>query len=260
MGDRRPVGPVVLTVAGSDSCGGAGIQADLATIHAHGGYGASVVTAVTAQHTHGVMAVHPVPEDVIAAQLEAVLSDLPEAAIKVGMLGGVGAVRALVRALKTVGDLPVVVDPVMRATVGPRLLEPEALSWLRDELLPRATLITPNHAEARRLADERDVQAWASDGAPAVLLTGGDEAGQQVVDVLYQSGLPPRIWRADRVEGGPFHGTGCTLSSAITARLARGEDLEEAVAEGIRWVQQRLTGARRLGKGSALLPHGTSDI
>lgn len=249
-----PRTPVLLTIAGSDSGGGAGLQADLAAFRDHGWIGATVVTSVTAQHTRGVTRVDPVPVDGVVAQLAAVFDDLDVAAVKIGMLGTAAHVDAVAAFL---ADLParppVVLDPVMVSTSGHRLLDADAVAALRDALAPLAAVLTPNLPEAELLVEageapllDRIARAW---GERAVLVTGGDAAGEEVVDVLL-TGARRRVWRAPRIAGGPFHGTGCTLSSALAARLGTGERLEEAVGGAIAYVRARLADAVAIGGGS----------
>lgn len=251
---------VALTIAGSDSGGGAGVQADLRTFHAHGVFGASAISAVTAQNSSGVLRVDPVPVEGLVAQIEAVLADLPVGAVKIGMLGSAGHVRAVADALRGKA-LPIVLDPVMAATRGTALLDREALGALREELLPLVSLVTPNLHEATRLADG-SLLTWTDRCPVPLLLTAGDAGGDEVRDVLYIPGRPPRVFSAQRVplaDGDGFHGTGCTLSSAVTAGLALGRSLEDAVEEGISYVQGLLRTAWRPSDGQQLLLHGLDE-
>lgn len=238
--------PTALTIAGSDSGGGAGIQADLKTFLDHGVFGMSAIAAITAQNSIGVTRVDPVPVEGLRAQLEAVFADFEVDAVKIGMLGSAAHVRCVADFLGGLGQRPpIVLDPVMVASTGHRLLEPEAERVLVEQLVPLATLVTPNREEHAVLGDDLPVP---------VLITGGDVVGHEIVDVLGE-----RVWRHPRVGDRPFHGTGCTLSSAIAARLARGEDLEDAVDGGIAYVQGRIRAAARLGSvghGNPSLPHG----
>jgi hydroxymethylpyrimidine/phosphomethylpyrimidine kinase len=249
---------IALTIAGSDSGGGAGIQADLKTFRDHGVFGTSAIAAVTAQNTCGVTRIDPIPVAGLVAQIEAVLSDLPVGAVKIGMLGTAEHVLAVANALRDV-TVPIILDPVMVASTGARLLEADAIRAVREELLPLASLVTPNLPEAALLADGSLV-TWTDRCPVPLLLTGGDAEGEVVRDVLYVPGQAPRVWEAPRVPlSGPedgFHGTGCTLSSAIAARMAKGEALEEAVEGGIRYVQALVKGAWRPGKGHRTLLHG----
>lgn len=242
----------VLVIAGSDSGGGAGIQADAWAVRDHGVLATTAVTAITAQNTRGVRRVDPLPLPVVRAQIDAVLDDLDVRAIKVGMLGTASLVSLVAEVLRArAGDRPVIVDPVMVATSGDRLLDVAAVDALRDELLPLATLVTPNVPEAAVLADGLDPLGWAHRLGRPVLLTGGDAGGDKVIDVLVHGDQVER-WVLPRIEGGPFHGTGCTLASAVAARLARGEGLIEAVDGAIRYVRARLSRAWRPGGGSAV--------
>ena len=216
--------PVVLTIAGSDSSGGAGIQADLKTFAAFGVYGASVITALTAQNTEGVAGVMPVPAEFIAAQIRAVAADLRVAAVKTGMLGTAEAIRVVVEGLALLGGVPLVVDPVMVATSGARLLDGDALDTLRRELLPRADLVTPNLPEAAALLGLPQAQTDAEVlsqadallklGPKRVLIKGGHGTGREAVDILFDGTTVLRL-TAPRIETNNTHGTGCTLSAAI---------------------------------------------
>ena len=250
---RRTGPPVALTIAGSDSGGGAGIQADLKTFEAHGVYGASVLTLVTAQNTVGVQAVHALPPDLIAAQIRSVLSDFPVAAIKTGALGTAEAVHAVACALHGWRG-PLIVDPVMIAKSGDSLLDPAALHALIHHLLPRATLITPNLPEWDALT-----RAGLDPAAP-VLLKGGHaaHAGQPtptVTDELRLPGQPTLTLSAPRQPTRHTHGTGCTLSAAITANLALGHALPAAVARAHAYLQRALHAAPGLGAGHGPLGH-----
>ena len=257
-----------LTIAGSDSSGGAGIQADLKAFAACGVFGASAITALTAQNTTGVRGVHPVPADFVVAQVEAVLDDLDVRAVKTGMLGTAEVVRA-VASLAAAGRLPaLVVDPVMVASSGARLLEPAAERAYVDVLLPHAALLTPNLHEAQvllsasigTLAEQREAaRALAALGPRAVLVKGGHAVagvGDEAVDVLWD-GTRLRELRAPRVAGANDHGTGCTLAAAVAAGLARGEDVGEAVVQAKAYVSRALTGGAgwRLGAGHGPLDH-----
>ncbi len=267
----EPMIPNALTIAGSDSSGGAGLQADLKTFAVHGVYGASVVTALTAQNTKGITAVHAVPVDFIAAQLDAVYSDFTLAAIKIGMVGTEAAIRAVVSWLGGIAAVPVVLDPVMVATSGEALLDVGAESALVRGLMPLARLITPNIAEAacllgEGLADnvdtmERQAKKLHGLGAQAVLLTGGDLAGPEAVDVLVNADGAVRF-AAKRLVTPNTHGTGCTLSSAIAANLALGRPLCDAVERAKAFVGGALAAAGQLsvGEGPGPLNHGFRSI
>jgi hydroxymethylpyrimidine/phosphomethylpyrimidine kinase len=249
---------IALTVAGSDSSGGAGIQADLKTFSAFGVYGASVITALTAQNTLGVHGIHAVPAGFVAAQLEAVLSDLDVAAIKTGMLADAGIVEAVAGALREVPSLPLIVDPVMVATSGDVLLRPEAVGALQREIMPLATLVTPNLAEAALLLGRSragseaqmldQARALLRLGCRAVLLKGGHAGGEAAIDVLVDAAGAERL-ALPRLDTPHTHGTGCTLSAAIAALLARGAPLAEAVRRAKAYVWQGLQHGRGLGVG-----------
>ena len=249
--------PVALTIAGSDPSGGAGIQADLRTFAAFGVYGASVVTALTAQDRRGVQAIAEVAPAFVARQLDAVLDELEVRAAKTGMLHRAGVIDAVVARLRARPLPALVVDPVMVATSGDVLLEPAGIAVLRDRLLPLATLVTPNLHEAEVLtgravttvAEMREAaRALVGLGARGVLLKGGHLAGD-AVDVLYD-GRGFRELRASRIEGRRLHGTGCVLSAAITAALALGRGLEDAVAEAKRHITRVIATAPEVGDGS----------
>lgn len=256
--------PIALAIAGSDSGGGAGVQADLKTFQDHGVHGTSAIAAVTAQNTRGVMRVDPVPIPSLLAQLEAVFDDFEVHAIKVGMLGSAAHAEAVAEFLRGLPDCPpIVLDPVMVSTSGTRLLAHNAIAVIRDQLLPLATIATPNLDEACVLGEVANtraaVEAWATQAPCPILLTGGDEGLDEVVDVLVD-GPAVRRWRRPRrdAQGPGFHGTGCSLSSAIAARLARGTDLEDATVHGLAYVQSLLNGALAWnpGHGQRVLPHG----
>ncbi|NBN63490.1 bifunctional hydroxymethylpyrimidine kinase/phosphomethylpyrimidine kinase [Microvirga tunisiensis] len=251
---------IALTIAGSDSGGGAGIQADLKTFSALGVYGASVLTALTAQNTHGVSAIHDVPPAFVRAQMDAVLGDLAVNAVKIGMLSQPDVIRAVAEGLDAHGMQAVVLDPVMVAASGDPLLVPEAVAVIIEHLLPRAALITPNLPEAARMletsvAEGREAmrdqaQALLRLGARAVLLKGGHGGGPASEDCLL-TGDGAETWlSAPRHETRNTHGTGCTLSSAITAGLARGLPLAEAVAAGKAYVTAAIRSSDRLTIGS----------
>lgn len=256
-----PREPVVLTVAGSDPSGGAGIQADLKTATALGVYGATVITAVTVQDTTGVHAVHPVPLDIVRGQLRSVLDDLDVRAVKVGMLGS-PALVALVADL--LADVPnVVLDPVMVSTSGHRLLPRNAQAAIRDLLVPRSTLVTPNLPEAVVLtgletgaAPEQLARGLVGLGAGAALVKGGHGSGGSSDDVLLDS-EGPTWFRAERVATPHTHGTGCTLSAAVAAHLALGATLREAVGSAKDYLTEALvSGAtRQVGSGRGPVDH-----
>ncbi len=254
--------PVALTIAGSDSGGGAGIQADLKTFHALRVYGTSVITAITAQNTVGVHAVHAVPLADVRAQIDAVVADLRPAAFKTGMLATTQLVETVAAAVREHGLRHYVMDPVMVATSGDRLLAEDAIASLVEDLLPLADVVTPNLHEARILsgvsvADEEDMR-MAGDrilelGASAVLIKGG-HLGGEAVDLL-MDGSVERVWRRPHIDTMHTHGTGCTLSAAITAGLARGDDLVEAVDRAVRYVSRAIASAPGLGRGHGPVNH-----
>ena len=254
---------IALTIAGSDSGGGAGIQADLKTFQRFGVYGTSVVTAVTAQNTRGVRAVHPVPAETVAAQLEALSEDLPPAAFKTGMLATAGIVHEVAAGIIRHDFANFVLDPVLRAGSGDALLTPEAEQAMREKLLPLATLVTPNLSEAGRLTGLRvtDPRTMASAGekllelgAGAALVKGGHLEGEALLDLLITR-AGAREFRHPRIPR-KTHGTGCTLSAAITAGLAQGQPLEAAVAIAIEYVQHAIARAPDLGTARRPLQHG----
>lgn len=248
--------PSALTIAGSDSGGGAGIQADLKTFHARGVHGLSVIAAITSQNTRGVTAVHPVPLTHIRSQLAAVFDDFPIAAVKTGMLGNAAITRLVAREMQRRKPAWLVVDPVMIATSGSRLLTEDAIGAMVNELIPLADLITPNLPEAeallgRTIHTAKDFALAGEDllalGAGAVLLKGGHAKGGEVIDRLYdeQGVLELRHPRL-RMEG---HGTGCTLASAIVAELAKGVSLRVAVRRAVDYVHRALARSYRPGGG-----------
>jgi hydroxymethylpyrimidine/phosphomethylpyrimidine kinase len=254
---------IALTIAGSDSGGGAGIQADLKTFQQFGVFGTSVVVALTAQNTRGVRAVEAVPESMVSAQLTALAEDLVPAALKTGMLAEAALVRLVARAIRENGWAPLVVDPVMVSTSGTRLLSTEAEEVVREDLLPLAALVTPNLDEAAILTGrvvhdtatmERAGATLVRFGAGAALIKGGHLPAPAVVDVLVTaSGV--RHFTHARIDTGSFHGTGCTLSAAITAGLALGRPLERAVEDGLDFVSRAIAAAPELGSGHRPLNH-----
>jgi hydroxymethylpyrimidine/phosphomethylpyrimidine kinase len=251
--------PIAVTIAGSDSGGGAGIQADLKTFAAFGVYGASVITALTAQNTQGVAAIHDVPAAFIAAQIDAVFSDLSVGAVKIGMLSQSAVIAAVAAGLDRHGQTNVVLDPVMVAASGDRLLVPEAVEVLRRDLIPRALIITPNLPEAAVLLDaapaanEGEMRAQAERllalGPRAVLLKGGHGEGPESVDIFFDGAVELRL-PAPRIASRNNHGTGCTLSSAIAAGLAKDLRLVEAVAEAKAYVTMAISAGDKLTIGS----------
>lgn len=258
--------PIALTIAGSDSSGGAGIQADLKSFAACGVYGASVITALTAQNTMGVTAVHPVPAQFITAQVDAVFSDLDVKAVKIGMVAQSDVIAAIVAGLARWSPAYVVLDPVMVATSGDRLLQPDAIAALRRDLIPRADIITPNLPEAAALLDETvatDEAAIEAQGrrllalgCKAVLIKGGHGAGAESIDYLVTQDRVVAL-AAPRTATKNTHGTGCSLSSAIAAYLAKGCDLESAVHRAKDYVSAAIAAADRLavGRGHGPIHH-----
>jgi hydroxymethylpyrimidine/phosphomethylpyrimidine kinase len=257
---------IALTIAGSDSSGGAGIQADLKTFSALAVYGASVITALTAQNTRGVEAVHVVPPDFVLKQMRAVAADLAVGAIKIGMLATGAVIEAVAEGLKDFQGVPVVLDPVMVAASGDALLDADAVETLRSVLIPLARLITPNLPEAAKLLGvpparneyEMAVQALklTEAGANAVLIKGGHAEGPTSVDILFEGG-EPFSFEAPRVPTRNTHGTGCTLSAAIAAELAKGAPLKESVAAAKAYITAAIQAADQLsiGKGRGPVHH-----
>jgi len=252
-----------LTIAGSDSGGGAGIQADLKTFAAHGVFGTSAITAITAQNTVGVTAVFPLPADLVTAQIEAVATDIGLHAVKTGMLATAAIVEAVAAAIASL-DLPnVVVDPVMIAKSGDRLLEPEAVSAMTTELLPRAFVVTPNIPEAEVLAGmsiptvkeaRRAARRIREMGPQAVVIKGGHLEGADLIDLLWDGHELIEL-RAPRIESGNTHGTGCTFASAIAASLALGRPLREAVERAKSYVSGAIRHGPAIGRGHGPLDH-----
>jgi hydroxymethylpyrimidine/phosphomethylpyrimidine kinase len=257
---------IAVTIAGSDSSGGAGIQADLKTFAALGVYGASVITALTAQNTRGVSAIHDVPADFITAQIDAVFSDLDVAAVKIGMLSQAATIETVAKGLDRHHAKNIVLDPVMVATSGDRLLIPDAVEALRKVLIPLALVITPNLPEAAALTgasvarNEKEMEIQAREllalGARNVLIKGGHGSGDESVDLLVGQGDVLRL-SVRRIDTNNTHGTGCTLSSAIAAGLARGLDLKTAARDAKAYVTAAIAGAGllKVGRGHGPLHH-----
>jgi hydroxymethylpyrimidine/phosphomethylpyrimidine kinase len=251
--------PIAVTIAGSDSGGGAGIQADLKTFSALRVYGASVITALTAQNTRGVQGIHDVPPDFVAQQIDSVFSDLAVGAVKIGMLSRPSVIEAVAAGLDRHGARNVVLDPVMVAASGDRLLAPEAIETLRRVLIPRALVITPNLPEAAAILDEplaQDEAAMRAQaerilqlGPRAVLVKGGHAEGSASTDILVDAAGVERF-TAPRAATRNTHGTGCTLSSAIAAGLARGLDLRAAVAAAKTYISAAIGASETLTIGS----------
>lgn len=258
--------PVALTIAGSDSSGGAGVQADLKTFAALGVYGASAITALTAQNTKGVTGIHVVPADFVTAQIDAVFSDLDVGAVKIGMVAQAASIDAIAVALSRWKPRHVVLDPVMVATSGDRLIAAEAVAALRAKLMPLAAVITPNLPEAAALLDAPIARSEAeiedqgrrllSLGCRAVLIKGGHGEGAESTDYLV-SPSTTIVLAAPRVATRNTHGTGCSLSSAIAAGLAKGEDLETAIRNAKSWISAAIASADRfsVGRGHGPIHH-----
>jgi hydroxymethylpyrimidine/phosphomethylpyrimidine kinase len=257
---------IAVTIAGSDSSGGAGIQADLKTFAALGVYGACVITALTAQNTQKVAAIHDVPADFIAAQIDAVFSDLSIGAVKIGMLSRAASIEAVARGLVRHKANNIVLDPVMIASSGDRLLAPDAVGALRRLLIPRALVVTPNLPEAAALTgaslarNEEEMEVQAREiltlGARNVLIKGGHGQGDESVDLLIGQGEVVRL-AVKRIATKNTHGTGCTLSSAIAAGLAKGRDLIAATQDAKAYVTAAIAAADKLevGHGHGPLHH-----
>jgi len=259
----------VLVLAGSDSGGGAGIQADIKTITALGGYAATAITAITVQNTLGVTGVHPIPLDIVEAQARAVLDDIGADAFKTGMLGDAATVEVVARVLDSAKGIPAVIDPVMVAKGGASLLADEAIGALKSLLIPRAALLTPNAPEAAALTGlavettddlRRAGEALLDLGAHAVLMKGGhilggEGGGERVVDLLITR-LGETAFEGERIDTRHTHGTGCTLASACATGLAQGMSLTEAVARAWNYVHEAMLRAPGFGAGHGPLDHG----
>jgi hydroxymethylpyrimidine/phosphomethylpyrimidine kinase len=252
-----------LTIAGSDSSAGAGIQADLKTFAAHGVYGTSAITAITAQNTLGVISAEALSADLVTAQIEAVMADIGAHAAKTGMLANAAIVEAVAAAIDDLEIPLVVVDPVMVAKSGHRLLDDEALGAIKSELLRRAFVVTPNVPEAEALSlkpihTEEDLREAARRililGPEAVLIKGGHFPSADIVDLLYD-GHRFTEFRAERVESTSTHGTGCTFAASLAAHLAMGRTLEEAIPLAQQYVAGAIRSAAGLGKGHGPLNH-----
>jgi len=270
MKTSNPTLQTALTIAGSDSGGGAGIQADLKTFHAFGVFGTSAITAITAQNTLGVQAVYPIPADIVREQIHSVATDLRPAAFKTGMLATAALVDLVADAIVDEALPRYVLDPVMVATSGDRLLDVDAERAVASRLLPLCELATPNLPEAMVLlgvdADdapsgpgaEARLREFARDlvgmGARAALVKGGHLEGDEVIDVLFD-GREYRVWRRPRLVTASTHGTGCTLSAAITAGLAHGQSLDDAVERALEFVARAIAAAPGLGAGHGPLNH-----
>ena len=259
--------PCILTIAGSDCSGGAGIQADIKTISALGAYAASAITAITVQNTLGVTGIHPVPPEFVKGQIEAVMTDIRPQAVKIGMINDIEIVEVIADALQKFRPRFVVFDPVMVSTSGCKLIEDDAITALTTRLMPLATLITPNLSEARVLTGitvdgQQSMQAAAKEllklGSQAVLIKGGHLEGGRMYDLLLEKdGNCPHLFSADKVDSSNTHGTGCTLSSAIATYLALGDPLATAVKKAKQYVWEGiLTGKEvHIGEGHGPLNH-----
>lgn len=256
----------VLSIAGSDSSGGAGIQADLKAFAANGVYGMTVITAVTAQNTRGVKAVRVLDPEIVTAQIDAVFSDIRVDGVKIGMLAETGIICAVARALRRWKPSVLVLDPVMVAKSGHRLLAPEAEESLKNELLPLANLLTPNLPEAERLSgisleagDEGDIEKAAQKiltlGPGAVLIKGGHSDNPDSSTDILVDRHGSRYYTAPRLEARHTHGTGCSLSSALAALLARGFSLEQAVLRAKAYINEGITHGLAIGDGCGPIHH-----
>ena len=249
----------ILVIAGSDSCAGAGLQIDIKTAAAHGVHATCALTAVTAQNTREVTAIEPVSPECVREQIDAVFDDMPPDAIKIGMLGHADVARAVADALAEHSDVPVVLDPVLVATAGATLTEASVFELVRDTLIPAATVVTPNIPEASQLTGIEVVDAqsmrqsaelFLKAGAKAVLIKGGHASQDTLVDRLYAGASVYEF--ASRRLPGEYHGTGCSLSSAIACNLACGMELKDAVAEGHEFIARALQHPLELGHGTSV--------
>lgn len=242
---------IVLTIAGSDPSGGAGIQQDLRTIESLGCYGASVITALTTQNTLGVQSVMPVPADVVKSQLETVLSDLDVKAIKIGQIPSAEVAHVIAETLRQQFSIDIVLDPVMISTSGRRLMSENAIDVVVSELFPLCTLITPNLPEMETLSALSGFDARKYN----LLIKGGHAEGSEMADRLCLANGTERVYVTEKLESSNLHGTGCALSSAIAASLALGYSLEDAVARGKNYVTEAIRGGINLGVG-----HGNGPV
>lgn len=262
----------VLTIAGSDCSGGAGIQADIKAISALGGYAASAITAITVQNTCGVTGIHPVPASYVKAQIEAVMTDIKPSAIKIGMINDVEIVKAIAESIKEYKPKFVVFDPVMVSTSGCKLIEDKAIEAIKEELIPLSTIITPNLSEAMVLTGDSISDAASmtaagnkilESGCGAVLIKGGHLEGNDMCDVLRIKGEnTPYIYTASKISSKNTHGTGCTLSSSIATYLALGETLQEAVRKAKDYVHKGILNGKDvcIGSGHGPLNHFYSPV
>ena len=262
----------VLTIAGSDCSGGAGIQADIKAISALGGYAASAITAITVQNTCGVTGIHPVPASYVKAQIEAVMTDIKPLTIKIGMINDVEIVKAIAESIKEYKPKFVVFDPVMVSTSGCKLIEDKAIEAIKEELIPLSTIITPNLSEATVLTGDSISDATSmttagnkilESGCGAVLIKGGHLEGNDMCDVLCIKGEnTPYIYTASKISSKNTHGTGCTLSSSIATYLALGETLQEAVRKAKDYVHKGILNGKDvcIGSGHGPLNHFYSPV
>ena len=265
--------PIVLSIAGSDSSGGAGIQADLKTFSALGVYGATAITAITAQNTLGVHAQCPIPPEMVYDQITAVIDDLHPSFVKIGMLSNVEIVLAVAEALSKY-SLPIILDPVMVSSSGHRLLSVEAQDMVKQKLLPMAMLITPNLPEMKALTElplstyeekEKAAKYLLECGAQAILLKGGHEEGEVKTDILFTpsaNGIQSSLFSSDSIPTRNIHGTGCTLSSAITAYLAKGLSLVEAISASKKYISEAIRAGADIetGQGFGPVNHGFNPL
>lgn len=258
--------PAVLTIAGSDSGGGAGIQADLKTFSALGCFGTSAITAITVQNTCGVTDIHSIPPQIVQDQIKAVMDDIRPAAIKIGMVHSLELARAIANTLRAYPQVPVVMDPVMVATSGDKLIEDDTIATLKKELFPLAAIVTPNLDEAQILSGMRihqleDMQKAArlilKTGCEAVLLKGGHLKGPRLYDLYLHKNGHEQVFEADAIDSKNTHGTGCTLSSAIAAYLSQGSELQQAVARAKEYIHQAIEHGKdvKTGQGHGPLNH-----
>ena len=252
-----------LTIAGSDSCGGAGIQADIKTMTANGVYAMSAITALTAQNTTGVSDIYEVSPEFLQAQLKAIFEDITPDAIKIGMVSSSDLIKTIAKSLKEYNGKNIVLDPVMVATSGAKLISDDAISTLKEYLIPLATVITPNIPEAEVLSnmeihnEEEMIKAAAviSEKYDCAVLCKGGHSINDANDLLFQKGKEPVWFHGKRIDNPNTHGTGCTLSSAIASNLAKGRDLETSVRYAKNYISGALAAMLDLGKGSGPMNH-----
>lgn len=263
--------PVILSIAGSDCSGGAGIQADIKTISALGGYAASAITAVTVQNTLGVRAVHALPPEIVCGQIEAVMEDLQPVSIKIGMVNDIQTVRVISDCLKKYSPEYVVYDPVMVSSSGRKLMSDEAINEIKKELLPFVTIITPNLDEAfvltgKRIRTVQDMQYTAQklteEYQTNILIKGGHLEGDKMYDLLHTSDYTYHIYEEQKIESNNLHGTGCTLSSAIATLLTKGYPMREAIRNAKDYITQAILAGKDLqvGHGNGPLWHFPDSI